>query len=262
MEKAKIYYETNLTRFKFHECNRPTDDVQSKNHIKAMSENMAKSGFRSNEPIIVTRADKDGKFYVIDGQHRLLAAIAAGIYIYYVIDESVKLTSKSIFEAFVKYNENKKVVRKNDYVHGYAKMGNENFITLQEFGEQYPMFTLTERMMLLRNSGTKHAGKENFAKGKFDVADVKIAHKWANYLLQLREHFESGFNKSVFVRTMLTILEKEPNFKFDEFVHKVKIRPGSIHLCGDKKSYAQMIEDIYNYKRKSEDKLNLRLLVK
>ncbi len=53
-------------------------------------------------------------------------------------------------------------------------------------------------------------------------------------------------------------MEKKPDFKFEEFLHKVKLRPSSIYVCGDKKSYAEMIEDIYNYKRRNDEKLNLR----
>ena len=223
-----------------------------------MAEDMKVNGFRFTEPIVVTIKDKDGKFFIIDGQHRYLAAIMAGVGLYYVVDESVKLTKKSIFEAFVKYNAHKKVVVKNDYVHGYSEMGNENFKILQEFGNEFPMFSMTERMMLLQNSGTKHPNKEDFSQGKFAVGDVETAKEWANNLLQLKPHFEKGYNKSVFVRTILTIMEKKPDFKFEEFLHKVKLRPSSIYVCGDKKSYAEMIEDIYNYKRRTDEKLNLR----
>jgi hypothetical protein len=127
---------------------------------------------------------------------------------------------------------------------------------LEEFGKKFPMFTLTERLMLLQNSGTKHADKRAFADGKFAVGNVKTAELWANYLLELRPYFENGYNKSNFVRTILTIMEKKNEFKFEEFLHKVKIRPTSIKLCGDKKSYAEMIEGIYNYRR--SDKINLR----
>ena len=87
---------------------------------------------------------------------------------------------------------------------------------------------------------------------------MNIAKEWANNLLQLKHYFEKGYNKSVFVRTILTIMEKKPEFKFEEFLHKVKLRPSSIYVCGDKKSYAEMIEDIYNYKRRNDEKLNLR----
>jgi hypothetical protein len=112
--------------------------------------------------------------------------------------------------------------------------------------------------MLLQNSGTRHVDKQDFADGKFIVGDMDKAKEWANNLLQLKPYFEKGYNKSVFVRTLLTIMEKKSDFKFEEFLHKVKLRPSSIFMCGDKKSYAEMIEDIYNYKRRTDEKLNLR----
>ena len=120
------------------------------------------------------------------------------------------------------------------------------------------MFTLTECMMFLENSGTKHAHKVDFANGTFDVKNVKVAEKWANQILELKPYFEKGYNKSVFVRTLITIMEKKKSFKFDEFLHKVKLRPTSIKVCGDKKSYSELIESIYNFKRREDEKLNLR----
>lgn len=258
MKEKKILFTTNLNWFKLHSVNRETIDVNSRNHIRKMSEDMKKNGFRFTEPIVITVKDKDGKYWIIDGQHRWLAAIEAQVGVYYVIDEEVKLTKKSIFEAFLKYNNYKKMVRKGDYIHGYSEMGNENFTILKEFGDKYPMFTLTERMMFLQNSGTKHPSTESFKSGKFDVANVKKAETWANNILQLKPYFEKGYNKSNFVRTILSIMEKKKEFKFDEFLHKVTVRPNSIYLCGDKRSYAEMIEDIYNYKRRNEEKLNLR----
>jgi hypothetical protein len=54
-------------------------------------------------------------------------------------------------------------------------------------------------------------------------------------------------------------MEKKKGFKFEEFLHKVKLRPGSIFLCGDKRAYSMMIEDIYNYRRRNEEKISLRL---
>jgi hypothetical protein len=258
MKTRQILWVTNLNGFKLHSVNRETIDSKSRNHIRKMAMDMKRNGFRFTEPIVVTIKDKDGKFFVIDGQHRLLAAIMAGVGLYYVVDESVKLTKKSIFEAFVKYNANKKIVVKNDYIHGYADMGNKNFTTLENFCKEFPMFSLTERMMLLQNSGTKHPNKEDFSNGNFTIVDTEIAKRWANNLLQLKPYFEKGYNKSVFVRTILSIMEKKSDFKFEEFLHKVKLRPSSIYVCGDKKSYAEMIEEIYNYRRRNDEKLNLR----
>lgn len=259
MAKNTIYYETNLDRFVRVTVNREIDDHQSQKEIREMAEDMKVNGFRYTEPIIVARKDKNGKHSIADGQHRVEAAKLAGVGVYYVIDESIPTTKKGLFEAFLKYNQHKKKVRKNDYVHGYSEMGNENFKILEEFGNKYPMFSLTERMMFLQNSGSKHPSKESFQKGKFEIGNVKTAEKWVNHVLQLKPYFEKGYNKSNFVRALLTIAEKKKGFSFEEFIHKVKLRPGSIFLCGDKRTYSHMIHDIYNYRRREDDKIDLRL---
>lgn len=260
MSKSKtILYTTNHGMFELVDVNREITDSQSVNQIIDISEDMKVNGFRYTEPIVVTRKDRNGKHKIVDGQHRYAAASAANVGIYYVVDEDIPLTKKGIFDAFIMYNKVKKKVRKNDYIHGHAEMGNENFKILQEFGEKYPTFSLTERMMLLQNSGTKHPETEQFQKGKFNIASLKTAESWANYLLQIKEYFPKGYNKSNFVRAILTIAERNKDFKFEEFIHKVKLRPGSIHLCGDKRSYSEMIEDIYNYRRRKNEQLDLRI---
>jgi|694.fasta_scaffold10764_20 hypothetical protein len=248
----KSTYTTNLGTFRYHEVNRDFHNIESQNRIKRIAESMKTEGLLPHA-IVVT-----SKFYVVDGQHRLEAARIAGKGIYFFIDEKIPNTAKGIFEAAKRYNRDAKVWSKKDYIHGYSEMGNESYTILEEFGKKFPMFTLTERLMLLQNSGTKHADKRLFADGKFAVGNVKTAEKWANYLLELKPYFENGYNKSNFVRTILTIMEKKKEFKFEEFLHKVKVRPTSIKLCGDKKSYAEMIEGIYNYKRRDDEKLNLR----
>lgn len=259
MAKHTILYETNLDRFVRVKTNRETNDSQSQNQIREMAEDMKKNGFRYSEPIIVSIKDKTGKHSIVDGQHRWEAARLAGVGVYYIVDENIVGTKKGIFEAFIKYNSHKKKVRKNDYVHGFSEMGNENFKTLEEFGKKYPMFSLTEQMMFLQNSGTKTPKKEYFQQGKFEIANIKTAEKWVNHILELKPYFEKGYNKSNFVRALLTIAEKKKGFKFEELIHKVKLRPSMIFLCGDKISYSHMIHNLYNYRRREDDKIDLRL---
>lgn len=252
MKQFKVSHTTNLGMFKFHEVNRVFTTSMSKNRIKRISDSMKKNGLLLH-PIIVT-----SKFIVVDGQHRLEAARIAGKGLYYIVDTSIPNTAEGIFNAAKFHNKDAKEWGKKDYIHGYAAQGKESYKVLEEFASKFPMFTLTEQIMFLSNSGTKHPEKSDFADGKFDVKNLKTAEKWANQVLELKPYFEKGYNKSVFVRTLLTIMEKKKGFKFDEFLHKVKLRPTSIVLCGDKKSYAEMIESIYNYRRRDDDKLNLR----
>ena len=252
MKQFKVSHTTNLGMFKFHEVNRDFNKPMSRNRIKRIADSMKKDGLLVH-PVIVT-----SKFIVVDGQHRIEAARIAGKGVYYIVDTTIPNTPMGIFNAAKGHNKNAKEWGKKDYIHGYAAQGNESYKILEEFGEKFPMFTLTERIMFLSNSGTKHPDKVDFADGRFDVKNLKTAEKWASQVLELKPYFEKGYNKSVFVRTLLTIMEKKKAFKFEEFLHKVKLRPTSIVLCGDKKSYSEMIESIYNYRRRDDDKLNLR----
>ena len=250
MKKVSVQFTQNLGMFKLHNVNREVDSPR----VKRITESMKKDGLKL-VPIIVT-----SNYVVVDGQHRLTAAKEAGKGIYFIVDNTIPNTTKGIFEAARKFNQNMKEWGKKDYIHGFSEQGNKSYKTLEEFSKEFPMFSLTERIMLLQNSGTRHCDKQEFSEGKFIVGDMTIAKEWANNLLQLKPYFEKGYNKSNFVRAILTIAEKKKGFKFEEFIHKVKLRPGSIHLCGDKRAYSVMIEDIYNYRRRSDEKLNLRLI--
>jgi hypothetical protein len=238
--------------FKFHDVNRDINKPQSQNRIKRIAESMVQDGLMK-VPIIVTT-----KFYVVDGQHRLEAAKIAGKGVWFIVDDTIQNTSKGIFDAARKFNRDMKEWSKEDYIHGFTKQGNQSYQMLEDFGKKYPMFSLTERIMLLMNSGTRYVEKKDFSAGKFVVGDYKKGEELAENILKLKPFFEKGYNKSVFVRTLLTIIEKKPSFVFDEFLHKVQLRPASIYVCGDKKTCAVMIEDIYNFKRRNEEKLNLR----
>ena len=196
------------------------------------------------------------KGYIVDGQHRIKAAMEAEKGVYYLIDESIPNTPKGIFNAAKKYNRTAKVWSKEDYINGLSTMGNENYSILENFRKEFPMFSLTEALMFLANSGTKYPKKIDFADGKFKVVNLDKARQMANDLLKLKEFFPKGYNQSNFVRTMITIIDKKKEFDFKRFYHKVQLRPGMIYRCGNKEQYAEMIENLYNYK--SSDKVNLR----
>lgn len=254
MEKNfKVVYTTNLNQFRFVDTNRNYANKQSQNRIAEIAKSMKTNGVLPI-PIIVT-----SKFYIVDGQHRVEAAKKAGLGVYYLVNDSIPNTPRAIFIAAQIINKHAKVWGKKDYIHGFAELGYESYEMLEQFSQKFPMFSITEQIMFLRNSGTDSVDKSKFAEGKFEVKNLKKAEELASKVLELKEVFK-GYNKSVFVRTLLTIIEKKKGFKLDEFIYKVKLRPTSLVLCGDKRSYSALIEDIYNYKRRESEKLNLRIV--
>lgn len=251
MKNFSVQHTTNLGQFKFHDVNRDLSKTASKTRIKRIAESMMQDGLMK-VPIIVT-----SKFIVVDGQHRLEAAKIAGKGIWFIVDTSIVNTSKGVFDAARKFNCNMKEWSKEDYIHGFVNQGNKSYEILDKFGKKFPMFSLTERIMMLSEKPGNYVEKNDFASGKFVVHNLDRANQLAEGFLKLRPYFD-GYNKSVFVRTLLSLMEKKPEFIFDEFVHKVSVRPDLIKVCGDKKSCGLMVEEIYNYKRPASKKLNLR----
>ena len=116
------------------------------------------------------------------------------------------------------------------------------------------MFKYTEVAMFLNNNMTT-IKRDTFESGEYVVKNEKKAREWANNILELRPYFDKYYTKAIFVRGMIKCLLKK-EFVFEEFLHKVKLRPNNLVACGTVEQYVEMIENIYNYKRSS--KINLR----
>ena len=119
--------------------------------------------------------------------------------------------------------------------------------------KQYPEFKITEAMMFCKNQNTS-IPRGTFEGGEFTTKDMGKAALWAGYVLQLKPFFKH-FNRGIFVRAMIFCLSN-PKFNFDEFFHKVELRPTMLVTCGTREQYIELIENIYNYRR--SQKINLR----
>ena len=236
----EVYQTKDYSRFKFIKDNREIRQGHVNNLIKSMKD----KGWIPGSYVVVNRL-----FEIIDGQHRTLAAIAADVPINWTMERSA--TGDTIREL----NKNQKNWQLSDHIHGFVKDGNSHYIELDKFIKHFPDFKITEAMMFLNNQ-YKRVGRDVFESGKFTVKDVKKAYLWAENAMSLKPFFERH-NGSIFVRALITCMSK-PKFRFDEFYHKVKLRPTALVPCGTVEQYIELIEDIYNYRRNNSDKINLR----
>lgn len=230
--------------FKFRDDNR----VLNEKHIRSLAKNMKENGWIPGSYCVV-----NPKMETIDGQHRIKAAEKAGVPVRYTI-ENVKSEVRKVIRGL---NQDQKNWAFTDFIHTYVSDGNINYARLEAFMETYPDIRPTECMMMCLNSNSSPS-REIFESGKFLIKDMRVADTWAKNVLLLKPYFENGYNKSIFVRALIKLFVGKPEFNFTEFLHKVELRPGSIHLCGTVEQYIDMIETIYNYRRKNEEKINLR----
>jgi hypothetical protein len=111
--------------------------------------------------------------------------------------------------------------------------------------------------MLMKN-GMNSGNREEIESGELRIGNINKAYEWGHHLTHIKPFFPRYYNKSIFVRAMVKVLSSCPEFVFDDFLHKVKLRPMMMKPCGTVDQYVQMIEDIYNYRRNNDEKIRLR----
>lgn len=238
---GQVLQTRNYEMFKFHRENRTI--VQS--HVNSLARSMLIHGWARGSIVIV-----DSNFNVLNGQHRVLAAQKSNVPVTYMVDSKASANEIGILHT------NMKPWNIITHLERFVKLGYNHYIVLDRFMKNFPDFRPTECTMLVRN-GLGSAERESFESGKFETKDMKVAYNWGHDIMLLKPYFEKGYNKSIFVRAMIKVLStKSDVFHFDEFLHKVHMRPKSIFMCGTVDQYIQMIEDIYNYRR--SEKVNLR----
>lgn len=244
IQNGKVVGEIRETKdysiFKFRDDNR----VINNNHVKKLSNKMKLKGWLSSSVVTI-----NGNGDVIDGQHRVKAAMSVGCPIRY------KVTRGAGTEEMTEMNTLQKNWSPFDHLHKFVVRGNPSYVTFQRFVDEFPQYKYTEIAMFLSNS-LHSVNRDVFESGNYSVKDVTTGRKWANEILQLKPFGEKFYNRSIFVRAMIKVMSNKPEFIFEEFLHKVKLRPMNFVQCGTVDQYVEMIESVYNYRR--SDKINLR----
>ena len=250
-DKVKVnetFRTSNYSIFKRLQGNRPLNMI----HVKRLEESIKKNGMLEVD-IIVNR-----DWEVIDGQNRLEAAKNARVPVYFKIKPDYGLREAQIL------NENVKVWRKVDYLDSYCELGFTEYVEFKKFTEAYKKdfnFSSCEALIRLRST-TKQSTLDGervpakyFESGELKIVDIQKSRKYANAIKEIKPYFE-GYNNSVFVRTMIFMLNHE-NYNHYEFKAKLQLRGApSLEYCKTMAQYKLLIEDIFNYKR--SDKVNLR----
>lgn len=251
----KVYKTNHLNLFKQIKGNRPPN-LQ---HIKRLTESIKNNGLLCN-PILVNE-----KYEVIDGQHRLLAAKEAKSEIFYIILKGYDLKEVHAL------NLNQKNWTSRDFMLGYAEMGIEPYIKLKKFSELNKDYNLTDCIALCSNvSGystntmsNKYRSrnkkpmnyKEVFEEGTWKGKDFKLAQELADKIRLVKPYY-NGYNRTVFIRSLINLMIYNKEFDFNFFMHKLRLQSTALVDCTSVNQYKMLIEDIYNYK--SREKVNLR----
>lgn len=204
-------------------------------------------------PILV-----NSKLEVVDGAHRLEACKRLGLPVYYVV---VPYNGLEDIHLLNTYNLNWKV---SDYLDAYCALGKPEYLKVREFRNQYPDFSIKSAMVILtqlvrgREEGflvhgnvkkADHTGK-SFESGTFKVRDLAASYNIAAMLSDFKQ-FYNGYSRSIFVGTMLQLF-KSDKYNHEEMIAKLHLQPTALTNCVNAIQYREVLEDIYNYKRREK----------
>lgn len=247
-EQVNVVFKTaNLDQFTSISGNR----VPNPAHIKRLVESINKYGVLCN-PILVNE-----KMQVIDGQHRLMACRETQSEVYYIILPGYNLDEVHTL------NLNQKNWNKKDFMFGYANMGIQSYQKLANFVNTNSDYNFNDCIALCSNvssasaQSSKHSNASTtsvFEEGTWQGKDFELAELWAAKIRSLKPHY-AGYNRTSFVGVMITLFQN-PQFVFNEFVHKISMQPGALKDCANREQYRQLIHEIYNWR--SRNKIDLR----
>jgi hypothetical protein len=239
-KKVNEIFETNdYSKFKMIDGNRKIKQSKVDNLIKKMR----KRGWLPTVEITVNEL-----FQIIDGQHRFNAVQEVGISFRY------KIVKNTGIDEVRETNEGSNNWSLSDYLPSFSSKGIKSYVQLENFKLDFPELNLSICQMLLSNS-MGNPSREKFESGDWKVKDYNTGVLWGGYVMSLKPLF-SGWKRVIFVRGLIKVLMNKPEFNFQEFLHKVELRPNMLVPCGTTDQYVEMIERIYNHGR--SQKVNLR----
>ena len=232
---SQVHTTTDYFMFK------PLDGNRQKNalHLKRLKISMS-------ENYLYTIIIVNEHYEIIDGQHRFEIIKELKLPLHYVICKGYGL------QEVQRLNANSKNWSTDDFLKGYCDLGVTEYQLYKEFKEYYD-FDHTSCLVFLTGDDNQDTIKK-FYSGNFKIKNLNEAKRRADLIMMIKPFYE-GYNRKLFIRAIMTLLNK-PQFIFTEFLQKLSYQRSVLQDCAKTSQYITLIEEIYNYKRR--DKINLR----
>lgn len=215
--------------------------VDSK-HVNHLIESMKTEYYIS--PIQVNE-----KMEVIDGQHRLQAARALKYPVYYYIAKGTNLKTVQTL------NTNSKDWKTEDYLQSYIEQVVKDYIIYKQFSDVYQFSHKVNLALLTGQIGSADQLKQ-FEYGEFKIKDIVKATEVAAKITQVEPHYK-GYKRRNFTYAIIRCLKKK-EFNWERFMQKVAYQSRKMVDCSNVEQYLELIEEVYNYKTSTDNKLSLR----
>jgi hypothetical protein len=238
----RLHRTREYKRFYFPADNRPIDVVNLRPQHKRLRESMREYGFLPSFPLMVQVVN--GKLYVKDGQHRLTFARELGLDVFYVItDQDISIA---------KINQAQVGWTPKDYAMSFAAQGKHDYQRAIGFCDRYRI-PISVGFAMLRGTIVAHNIKAEFETGTYKITNETFASRVAKLYKEIVE-----ISPKVRQQNMLHALWSCCHVEtFDEtrILQTASKRPDLLQNLGTVENFLQMLEEIYNFGRRTKEPL-------
>lgn len=229
-----------------------------KHHVKRQKRSLEENGWLPDQPMLVVQ-NGGGKWLIIDGQHRFLAAKELGIEVFFC-EKSGDDPFKSI-QIVHTYSRTWKTM---DYVHHWSARGAEAYIMLQEFMTKHDLrvgaaiSVLMGQVSSLKSNSHLSAGtdkyglniRERFKHGDWQVRQDQL--DAAEIFMSKIEEFCSSYphirllkKENRFISALMLLMNHR-DYDHDRMMHAIQRQSTRVVRCPSLAHYLDMLLQIYN----------------
>lgn len=207
-------------------------------HVRRLIQSIKAKNLLELRPISV-----NGDMEVIDGQHRLMAAKALGVDIYYQVNERLKSEDIIVMNIAKSWTF-------NDYLNYYVKNGYAEYIALNNFMREH---NLPLKTCLNIQIGKVKESYLDFKAGKFKFTEEDMNERlsicWETIDIIRRNNATCSFVKATKFWKALLKLVNHDKFEKEPFFANLKKQVDTVGTRINDKEYFKMFVKIYNYRR-------------
>lgn len=225
-----VQKSSNYKQFSFLNANRETN----RGHVEALKKAFVEHGNLTEvQPILV-----NGRFQIIDGQHRFIACRELRQPIYFTVVEGLNITDALSMNVLHRRWET------IDYIHSYAELGNQNYQILLQLLEDYG-FSVGNTSMFVAGRKDTAGYMKDLRTGDFVVEDEVAARDRLQKLADVTEITDDVGRTAA--KALLEIILGNEDYDHARMLRKLAIRQPNYKRYADRDSCLHQFEDIYNF---------------
>jgi len=245
-EVSTVFYESDHSKFKFLETNRPIKQPHVDKLIGLLNEPKGQL-----LPVVINE-----HYEVMEGQHRVKACIALKIPVMCIKIEGLTI------EDVIDMNTTQDGWKFNDYLHSHSHESRPNhgeYLKMKKFLEEYQ---LSSTVCLWLLSGDNHDyGREEFNAGTFKVKNLTYAETQGSYFNKIKS-FNSDLPTKVKFGIAFIKVQSLPKFSMTTCLAQLEKYSGKYfkQTGGNKDELIECLISCYNYKLPKYRKITNRVL--